>query len=188
MGERPVEQRRYADRPYHKKYSLAPPVVSLEMEGTEWGQEIYFNPAKKVPISRSVQYTVSGTMISLKELPEFFEGDFEEGQKEIVIRKRIPVTMDMQVDFGNSVKLLTKKEFLDFYLVLRKAPFAGGDTKNKPASTPEKPATTEPEKEKTTEAVTAPATNPKKKPGLDGVKNKVKKVNRKQLVTGINPE
>jgi hypothetical protein len=159
-----------------KKYSLAPPVVSLEMEGTEWGQEIYFNPAKKVPISRSVQYTVSGTTISLKELPEFFEGDFEEGQKEIVIRKRIPVTIEMGVSTGGSSKLLTKKGFIDFYLVLRKLPIAESDTKNKSASTPEKPATTEPEKEKTTEAVTAPGTNPKKKPGLDGVKNKVKKL------------
>jgi hypothetical protein len=119
------------------------------MEGTEWGQEIYFNPAKKVPISRSVQYTVSGTTISLKELPEFFEGDFEEGQKEIVIRKRIPVTMDMQVDFGNSTKLLTKKGFLDFYLVLRKLPIAESNTKNKSASTPDKPAPAVEEKQKT---------------------------------------
>ena len=36
-----------------KKYSLAVPVVTFSIEGSEWGEEIYFNPAKKVPFSRT---------------------------------------------------------------------------------------------------------------------------------------
>jgi hypothetical protein len=155
-----------------KKYSLSPPAVSFEIEGTEWGQETYFNPAKKVPINRSVQY--NGSYISLKEMPDFFEGDFEEGQKEITIRKRIPVTINMEVGSGSSTKLLTKKGFLDFYLVLRKAPFAGGDASNKSAAVLDKPVVIEAEKEKINEENNQQEATNSKKPNLSYIKKKIR--------------
>ena len=161
-----------------KKYSLAPPEVSFEMEGTEWGQETYFNPAKKVPLSRSIKY--NGSPVSLKEMPEFFEGDFEEGQKEIIIRKRMPVSINMEVSVGVSSKLLTKKGYIDFYLVLKRVPLEGDDKSNKSVSTNTTPVT-EQEPEKMDEQNNAPEKNTKKKRGLGGLRNKVNGIIGKNL-------
>jgi hypothetical protein len=159
-----------------KKYSLAPPVVSFQMEGTEWGQETYFNPAKKVPINRSVTY--NGSPVSLAEIPEFFEGEFEDNQKEIIIRKRIPVTINMEVDMGSTTKLLTKKGFLDFYLVLKKAPFNNTDKANQSAvSQPVNAGTIENTSVNSNEATNTK--NPEKntiKNNRMSLRNKIKKV------------
>lgn len=159
-----------------KKYSLAVPVISFNVDGNEWGGEIYFNPAKRVPVSRNE----NGTKNYISIVPvkaqgwDFTEGEFADNQKEIVIRKRIPVEMGMEIDLGSSTKLLVKKGYIDFYLVLRKDSFDGTASASQAASISEMPAVAEkePVQQKSTDMGTQQQ-GKIKKAGLGGLKRKL---------------
>ncbi len=162
-----------------KKYSLAVPVVTFDIDENIYGQETYFNPAKKVPFSRNSRGT-KGNFSIVPLSPEgwdFIEDKFDDNQKEIIIRKRIPVTMGMEVAQGNTTKLLTKKGFVDFYLVLKKLFLDEKAAISKPEAINTKPATAEAPQQKTTDKNpgTPASTN---KPGLNGLKKKVSNIIR----------
>jgi hypothetical protein len=161
-----------------KKYSFDLPIAAFEIDEDVWGVKTSFKPEKKEPFQRKDKARLGNKNLTYLQfdMPQYIVDTFQKGQKEIVIRKRIPVLLQQTTTQGaKDIKLPAVKGFMDFYLVLKKAPFAESGTNNKSTATPVKPAATEPEKEKTNEAVTAPETNTKKKTG-PGILRKVKGV------------
>lgn len=106
------------------KYTFAVPDVEYEQPGTEQIITTTYKPAKKDSISRSINSRHNYKDLSYIQPPAdwfLLEGNFKEGQKEIVIRKRIPLILQQTVtQKGKLVKLSTAKGFMDFYLVLKK--------------------------------------------------------------------
>jgi len=158
-----------------KKYSLAIPVVTFDMEENTWGEEVYFKPSKKVPVSRKNKQSCN--YISIVPLSEsdwnFVEDIFRDNQNEIIIRKRIPLSLGLEVEKGNATSLLTKKGYMDFYLDLRKAPFNVPETGNNAAATNPTAAAAEQEQQKPNEVNSVPEKPVKKKAGIGALKNKV---------------
>jgi hypothetical protein len=101
------------------KYSFAIPIANYNIEGDETMVEYTFKPEKKDVRNRKENRTFNSNGASYLSFGEWniVEGSFKEGQKEIIIRERIPVTLEPS---HNDKKLPAKKGFVDFYLVLRK--------------------------------------------------------------------
>ncbi len=101
------------------KYSFAVPLVEYTLEGTEIMIETVYSPAKKNTINRKDNKQHRLTNISYLSFGDWniLEGNFKEGQTEIIIRQRIPVSLDQSY---NDKKLPVKKGFMEFYLVMRK--------------------------------------------------------------------
>lgn len=101
------------------KYSFAVPYADYSLEGTETSIETVYSPAKKTTNTRKNNKRYGLTSISFLGFGEWniLEGNFKEGQKEIIIRQRIPVTLQQSY---NDKKLPAKKGFMDFYLVLKR--------------------------------------------------------------------
>lgn len=161
-----------------KKYSLAVPVVTFDIDENIYGQETYFNPAKKVPFSRNNKGTKSNfSVVPLKpEGWDFIEDKFDDNQKEIVIRKRIPVSMGMEVDLGTTTKLLTKNGYVDFYLVLKRVALDEKTSGNKPVATNSNPAAEPPQQKAAAKNTDVPAST--NKTGLNGLKKKISNIIR----------
>lgn len=100
------------------KYSFAVPLVEYTLEGTETMNETVYSPAKKTTNTRkdNKQHGLSSTYLVFGEW-NMLEGSFKEGQKEIIIRQRIPVSLEQS---DNNKKLPVKKGYMDFYLVLKR--------------------------------------------------------------------
>jgi len=101
------------------KYSFAVPLVNYDLEGDETAIEYTFKPEKK-----DIRNKKENKNHGLANHPSLtvgewniLEGSFTEGQKEIIIRERIPVILQPS---HNDKKLPAKKGFIDFYLVLKK--------------------------------------------------------------------
>lgn len=145
------------------KYSFAIPVVGYELEGEETIIRINYNPAKKEIESRK-ENKRHGLGLAYLQYGngdwDMLEGTFTKGQKEIIFRERIPVTLHQFITEGvTTLKSPAKKGFIDFYLVLRRVPFTGNETGKKSASSEITPApTTEPGQVKTKETSTAEQT------------------------------
>lgn len=103
------------------KYSFAVPYVDYDLKG---GKEQYvtttFKPAKKDTVINDMNarhdfrdYIYVNTGANW----EFLTGSFTAGQKEIIIRERIPFVLQQS---NNSVKLSAAKGYMDFYMVLKK--------------------------------------------------------------------
>lgn len=101
------------------KYSLAVPYVDYVVEGTETLVETVYSTGKKTSKInkdnkrhelRNFSYLTVGEWMML-------EGDFKKGQHELIIRQRIPVSLEQ---FYNEKKLPVKKGFMEFYMVLKK--------------------------------------------------------------------
>ncbi|MBN8687248.1 MAG: hypothetical protein J0M10_09525 [Chitinophagales bacterium] len=101
------------------KYSLAVPYVDYVVEGTETLVETVYSTGKKTSKInkdnkrhelRNFSYLTVGEWMML-------EGDFKNGQQELIIRQRIPVSLEQ---FYNEKKLPVKKGFMEFYMVLKK--------------------------------------------------------------------
>jgi len=101
------------------KYSFAVPLVEYTLEGTETMYETVYSPSKKNTINRKDNKQQRLTNLSYLSIGEWnlLEGSFKEGQTEIIIRQRIPVSLDQSY---NDKKLPVKKGFMEFYLVLKK--------------------------------------------------------------------
>ena len=101
------------------KYSFALPFVDYTLEGTETMIETVYSPAKKIPTNRKDNKRHGLTNIAYLKFGEWnmTEGTFQKDQKEIIIRQRIPVTLEPSY---NDKKLPVKKGFVDFYLLLKK--------------------------------------------------------------------
>ncbi len=101
------------------KYSFAVPLLEYELEGDETIVDIVYTPAKKDVRNRKDNKRHGLKNISYHGMGEWniLEGNFKEGQQEIIIRERIPVTLEPSY---NDKKLPVKKGFMDFYLVLKK--------------------------------------------------------------------
>jgi hypothetical protein len=101
------------------KYSFAVPLIEYNLEGDETIIDIVYTPAKKDTRKRRDNKQHRLTNISYLGAGEWnlLEGDFKEGQQEIIIRERIPVSLEQT---HNNKKLPVKKGFIDFYLVLKK--------------------------------------------------------------------
>ena len=57
------------------------------------------------------------------QFPEWsiVQGDFKEGQQEIIIRKRIPLLLQQTASrAGKDIKLSAAKGYMDFYMVLKR--------------------------------------------------------------------
>jgi len=100
------------------KYSFAVPKVDYTLEGTETMIETVYSPAKKSTNTRkdNKQHGLSSTYLVFGDW-NIVEGPFKEGQQEIIIRQRIPVSLEQSY---NDKKLPVKKGFMEFYLVLKK--------------------------------------------------------------------
>jgi hypothetical protein len=101
------------------KYSFAIPIANYNIEGDETMVEYTFKPEKKDVRNRKENRTFNSSSASYLSFGEWniVEGSFKEGQKEIIIRERIPVTLDQS---HNDKKLPPKKAFIDFFMVLKK--------------------------------------------------------------------
>lgn len=101
------------------KYSLAVPLVQYELEGDETIVDIVYKPAKKDVRNKKEKKTLGAPGVSYLGLGDWnlLEGSFKEGQKEIIIRERIPVKLAQS---HNNKPLPVKKGFIDFYLVLKR--------------------------------------------------------------------
>jgi hypothetical protein len=162
------------------QYSFGLPVVSFEMEEDVWGVKTNFKPEKKEPFQRKQKARLNYRNVTYLQfdMPKYVTDSFIKGQKEITIRKRIPVLLEQTTTQGSkTITLPVVKGYMDFYLILKKAPFTESGTTNKSAAAPDKPtdkpATAEPGKEKPTEAVPTPENNTKGKTGINGLKKKV---------------
>lgn len=83
----------------------------------------------------------------------------------------------MEVDLGSSTKLLTKKGYLDFYLVLRKKNLAQNGNENKTAlPQQEKPAGSVQNNNTKNTTTETPEKTTLKKPRFGPIKNKVKSI------------
>lgn len=105
------------------KYSFAIPVAEYDLEGDETLVNITYNPAKNENNPRKEKKRHGLTNISYLQFGDWnmLEGAFAEGQKEIIFRERIPVTLQLSMLQGtNTVKSPAKKGFIDFYLVLKR--------------------------------------------------------------------
>lgn len=100
------------------KYSFAVPKVDYKLEGTETMIETVYSTAKKNTTTRkeNKQLGLGHTYLVFGDW-NIVEGSFKEGQQEIIIRQRIPVTLEQSY---NDKKLPVKKGFMEFYLVLKK--------------------------------------------------------------------
>jgi len=101
------------------KYSFAVPFVEYELEGDETIVDIVYSPEKKDIRDRKNKKSHRATSINYLSVGDWNirEGSFKEGQQEITIRERIPVSIEQS---HNEKKLPVKKGFIDFYLVLKK--------------------------------------------------------------------
>jgi len=101
------------------KYSLAVPLVDYTLEGTEIMNETVYSPAKKTTKTNKDNKRHGLTNISFLSFGDWklVEGNFKEGQTEIIIRQRIPVALEQSY---NDKKLPVKKGYVEFYLVLKK--------------------------------------------------------------------
>jgi hypothetical protein len=105
------------------KYTLAVPNLEYEQPGTEQIITTTYKPAKKDSITRSINSRHDFKDLIYVQFPEWLmlEGDFNPGQKEIVIRRRIPVLLQQTAaQKGKPVKLSAAKGFMDFYVVLKR--------------------------------------------------------------------
>jgi hypothetical protein len=105
------------------KYSFDLPVAAFEIDEDEWGVETKFKPETKKPFQRKNTARLSNKNVTYLQfdMPEFIVDTFQNGQKEIVIRKRIPVLLQQTTTQGvKDIKLPVVKGFIDFYLVLKK--------------------------------------------------------------------
>ena len=101
------------------KYSFAVPLVHYELEGDETVVNIESSPAKKDISTKKNNKKHGATGIDYLIVGDWtiLEGSFKEGQQEIIIRERIPVTLEPSHD---NKKLPAINGFVDFYLVLKK--------------------------------------------------------------------
>ncbi|TAH03858.1 MAG: hypothetical protein EAZ17_02555 [Sphingobacteriales bacterium] len=101
------------------KYSFAIPIANYNIEGDETMVEYTFKLEKKDVRNRKENRTFNSSGASYLSFGEWniVEGSFKEGQKEITIRERIPVTLDQS---HNDKKLPPKKGLIDFFMVLKK--------------------------------------------------------------------
>ena len=101
------------------KYSFAVPLVEYTLEGTETMYETVYSPSKKNTINRKDNKQQRLTNLSYLSIGEWnlLEGSFKEGQTEIIIHQRVPVSLEQSY---NDKKLPVKKGFMEFYLVLKK--------------------------------------------------------------------
>lgn len=101
------------------KYSFAVPLVEYTLEGNETMIETVYSTTKKNTINRKDNKQHRLTNISYLVFGDWniLEGNFKEGQQEIIIRQRIPVSLEQSY---NDKKLPVKKGFMEFYLVLKK--------------------------------------------------------------------
>jgi hypothetical protein len=159
-------------------YSFSLPAVAFEIEEDIWGVETSFKPEKKEPFQQKNKVRLSNTNTTYLhfDVPEFITDTFQKGQKEIVIRKRIPVLLQQTTTQGTKdIKLPAVKGFMDFYLVLKKAPFEGSTAGNKSASVNNPQTLTEQSNTQANEKNTEQQTNTKKAV-LNGVKKKVNNI------------
>jgi hypothetical protein len=157
-------------------YSFTLPGVSFETEEDIWGVETTFKPSTKKPFQRKNKARLGNTNVTYLQIdqPEFIIDSFKKDQKEIVIRKRIPVLLQQTTTQGiKDIKLPAVKGFMDFYLVLRKMPLPEEGKSNNSTSTTTKPTISEQVTQKTSEQTNVPENNTKKKPGLGGVRSKI---------------
>jgi hypothetical protein len=160
-------------------YSFTVPIAALEIEEEEWGVKTNFKPEKKEPYQRKKTTKLDNRTYLKSGEWHMITDSFHKDQKEIVIRKRIPVLLQPSTTQGSKdIKLPAAKGHMDFYLVLRKMPFAESIANNKSSTVPDKPASAEQEKQKTNEAVTTKRkeNETKKKPGAGGLLKKAKQV------------
>lgn len=101
------------------RYSFAVPKVAYNLEVDETVVEFTFKPEKKDVRNRKENQTFGSPNATYLILGnwDLLEGSFKKGQQEIIIRERIPVTLEPS---HNDKKLPAKKGFVDFYLVMKR--------------------------------------------------------------------
>ena len=105
------------------KYSFAVPYVEFEQSGTEQIITTALRPAKKDTLNRSINSRRDFRNLTYIQPIDWLilEGNFKEGQNEIIIRRRIPLLLQQTVTSkGKDVKLSTAKGYIDYYMVLKK--------------------------------------------------------------------
>lgn len=104
-------------------YTFAVPTLEYEQAGTEQFITTTFNPAKKDTVTKSTNSRHSYTDLYYVQFGEWsmVSGPFQEGQKELVIRKRIPLLLQQTITRGGKdIKLSAAKGYMDFYMVLKR--------------------------------------------------------------------
>ncbi|MBL7731033.1 MAG: hypothetical protein JNM88_07640 [Chitinophagaceae bacterium] len=105
-------------------YTFAVPFLDYEQSG---GKQQFitttFNPAKKDSVVKDLDNRHGMNDLFYVQYGEWdmVTGSFQEGQKEITIRKRIPMQLQQTIRRGTKdIKLSAAKGYMDFYLVLRR--------------------------------------------------------------------
>lgn len=106
-----------------KKYTLAVPLLSFYIEVNEWGAEFTYSPAGNKPFSKKQTKELGLNCMIYPQPVEWsmITDTFDTGQKEIVVRKRIPVKLAQFTTQGTKdIPLPVKKGYMDFYMVLKR--------------------------------------------------------------------
>lgn len=106
------------------KYTLAVPELDYEQPGKEQYVTTTIGKPKKDTVVRDINSRHNYKdlyYIQLKTNWDLIEGDFKPAQKEIIIRRRLPILLQQTVSHGGKdVKLSATKGYIDFYVVLRR--------------------------------------------------------------------
>ena len=106
------------------KYTFAVPYVNYNIKGQEMYVNTTFKPAKKDTTIREMNPSHDfRDLIYIQKVDWYIvEGDFKEGQTEIIIRRRIPLLLQQSTatKTGAVVKLSAAKGYMDFYLIMKR--------------------------------------------------------------------
>lgn len=106
------------------KYTLAVPKVEFSLEGEEWGIKIAPDGKTTAPYREKNKgdLTHQGSVTLSPIEWDILSDSFTENQREIVIRKRIPVKYAPESfeERGKKYQLPATTGFMDFYLVLKR--------------------------------------------------------------------
>ncbi|MBS1793417.1 MAG: hypothetical protein JSS81_06160 [Acidobacteria bacterium] len=104
------------------KYTLAVPKVEFVLEGEDWGTRIGPDGKTVAPYREKIKgdLTHQGSVFLSPIEWDILSGDFAEGQREIVVRRRIPVKYAPEPfeERGKKYQLPATTGFIDFYMVL----------------------------------------------------------------------
>lgn len=108
------------------KFSLAVPKVEYTLDGEQWGTKFLSGSSEPTTYRETLKSNLDndhqGSHILLPIDWDIVNGTYSEGQKEIVIRRRIPVKFEPGPfeERNKKFQLPATTGFMDFYLLLKK--------------------------------------------------------------------
>ena len=104
-------------------YTFAVPFLEYEQPGTQQFITTTFKPAKKDTVNKELNSRHGMNDLFYVQYGEWdmISGSFQEGQKEIIIRRRISMLLQQTIKRGaKDINLSAAKGYMDFYMVLKR--------------------------------------------------------------------